>query len=140
MDDDTLSVTEAAALAGVPRGTLSSWRSRGHATRLAGFPDVVGLALIRELSDLGLSVAAAAGIAEAARGRWGAVHNSKRRVFLVAQPAGDGRWRAGLYRGDAMPAVGAGVVVEVTRLVREVSERVLATAPRRRARRVRQAS
>ena len=89
---ETFSVTAAAALAGLPRGTLAAWRHRGHAPAEGegwALVDVLGLALAAELARAGLRPEAARAVAEAARGAWGRVlaqhPRGARRLILVAR-------------------------------------------------------
>jgi hypothetical protein len=130
---ETFSVTAAAALAGLPRGTLAAWRHRGHAPaggEGGALADVLGLALAAELVRVGLRPAAARAVARAARGAWGRVLAARqplgaRRLILVARrddpgsgPGADpasagGGWVAEVFEAGSLPPPAAVPVLQV---------------------------
>src|SRR5689334_14502054 len=71
MLDDTLSVAARAAAAGLARGTLSCWKSRGYLPDSGtGFDEAVAAAVMRHLTALGVSAGEASDLLAAVRHRW----------------------------------------------------------------------
>jgi hypothetical protein len=128
MESETVSVTNAAAVAGLQRGTLASWRSRGHVPqREYDLADALSLALAADLVAMGLNVETAAAVGWGVREDWGrviAAGNS--RLFLLARLGEDGRWLFAVcpQREIPTPPIGGTIQVDLTHIAKRVLTRL----------------
>lgn len=132
VDPDAVSVTDAAALAGLPRGTVASWRHRGHVPAdVLGLPDALSLVLAGDLHRLGLRIEAAAAIGRLVRGDWQRViAESPRRFFLAARLGEDGRWVCDVLRAPPPPPAAGLLQVDLSAIARRVLEHIAKAGPR----------
>jgi hypothetical protein len=128
MEQMNVSVGAAATVAGLQRGTLCSWRNRGHVPqREYDLGDAMSLALASDLVEMQVRVEAAAAIGWGIRGDWPrVVAAGNRRLFLLARREEDGRWAFAVVPKDEIPAppVGGTLVVDLSHVARRVLARL----------------
>lgn len=126
MEQAHLSLTSTAELTGLPRGTISSWRHRGHVPPdVLELPDVLSLTLAGDLTRLGLRIEAAAAIGRLVREDWARViAESPRRYFLLAQLGEDGRWVVDVLRAPPPPPAAGLLQVDLSAIARRVLEHI----------------
>jgi hypothetical protein len=125
MDAPAVSLSQAAALAEVPTGTVASWRSHGVCPQKDyDDDDLLSLALLGDLVRMGLQLRPAACIARACKERWrSVVAASPRRTMLLARSNGpDGKWVLAFCSPAEVPAfpVGETLVVDLHGVVQRV--------------------
>jgi hypothetical protein len=127
MDAPTCSISQAAALAGVPRGTVSCWKSRGAVAEGDWTTaDLCSLLLLSRLTKSGVELKPAAAVAQAVKDKWPDVAlASPRRTLLLAKPDVGGRWTVALCSPAELPAFPADATVLVVDL-HAIAAKVLA--------------
>ena len=133
MEAETYSVTAAAEIAGVPRGTLAAWRSRGDAPASAwGVHDLLNLGVLADLLRGGLTLEAGQALA------W----RIRPEDWAKAEERGIGRWMMSATRDDnGVWAVGFGkpghlaspprctVIIDLTEIAAKIRRRAADYAP-----------
>jgi hypothetical protein len=123
--DASISIADAASLAGVPEGTLASWRSRKQvpAPRVYGLDDVMSLALAADLNRMGLGIESAAAIGHTVKPDWHRVIElAPTRLFALARVADDGCWEVCVVRQNEIPQPAADEILQIdlSRIARRV--------------------
>ena len=133
MEADTYSVTVAAEIAGVPRGTLAAWRSRGDAPASTwGVYDLLNLGGLADLLRGGLTLDAGQALAwrirpedwakaeERAIGRW----------MMSATRDDDGVWAVGFGKpGHLVSPPKCTVTIDLTQIAAKIRKRAADYAP-----------
>jgi hypothetical protein len=125
-DHDAPSVGERARAAGLARGTLSCWKSRGVLPNAASaFDEVLSAALVARLAAFGLKTGeAAALVAEVRRRWWPAAGGKAGPAYLVATRAEGGRWKAQVCATPPTTPGPNALLVDVGRLAQGVLARL----------------
>jgi hypothetical protein len=119
--------SDAAAVAGIPRGSFGSLVHRGHVP--AGpydLADCMSLTLAHDLCEMGVQTTHAAAIGQGARSDWAQVVSANSRRFLLARRGDDGRWAFCVCGKDDIPqpAAGGTIVVDLTNIAKRVLARL----------------